>query len=298
MNDFFRYLVAGVSLGSVYALVSVGFVTIYKATGVVNFAQGGFVMLGAYVAATLRMTVGLPFPVAILGAMVAMALLGAVVERLVLRPLVGKPVFSVTMVSLGLLILLEQFGGAFWGYDPVVLGDPWGIDTVALGAIAVKVADLWTIGAAGSVLVALWAFFTFSVRGVAMRATAADPEAALANGIGAGAVYGVAWAIAAAIAALAGILLASGSKGVDLTIGAIALRAFPAMILGGLDSPNGAVAGGIIIGLTEVLAAAYLTPNAPWLGNNVHVVAPYAVMLLVLLVRPYGIAGTPEIRRV
>lgn len=298
MNDFFRYLVAGVSLGSVYALVSVGFVTIYKATGVVNFAQGGFVMLGAYVAATLRMTLGLPFPVAIMGAMVAMALLGAVVERLVLRPLVGKPVFSVTMVSLGLLILLEQFGGAFWGYDPVVLGDPWGIDTVALGAIAVKVADLWTIGAAGSVLVALWAFFTFSVRGVAMRATAADPEAALANGIGAGAVYGVAWAIACAIAALAGILLASGSKGVDLTIGAIALRAFPAMILGGLDSPNGAVAGGIIIGLTEVLAAAYLTPNAPWLGNNVHVVAPYAVMLLVLLVRPYGIAGTPEIRRV
>lgn len=298
MNDFFRYLVAGVSLGSVYALVSVGFVTIYKATGVVNFAQGGFVMLGAYVAATLRMTLGLPFPIAIMGAMVAMALLGAVVERLVLRPLVGKPVFSVTMVSLGLLILLEQFGGALWGYDPVVLGDPWGIDTVALGAIAVRVADLWTIGAAGSVLVALWAFFTFSVRGVAMRATAADPEAALANGIGAGAVYGVAWAIAGAIAALAGILLASGSKGVDLTIGAIALRAFPAMILGGLDSPNGAVAGGIIIGLTEVLAAAYLTPNAPWLGNNVHVVAPYAVMLLVLLVRPYGIAGTPEIRRV
>jgi branched-chain amino acid transport system permease protein len=202
------------------------------------------------------------------------------------------------MVSLGLLIVLEQLGGAFWGYDPVVLGDPWGIDTVAAGAVTVKVADLWTIAAAGVVLAALWAFFTFSVRGVAMRATADDPEAALANGIGAGAVYGVAWALAGAIAALAGVLLASGSKGVDLTLGAIALRAFPAMILGGLDSPNGAVAGGIVIGVTEVLAAAYLTPNAPWLGANVHVVAPYAVMLLVLLVRPYGIAGTPEVRRV
>lgn len=298
MSDFLQFLVAGVALGAVYALVSIGFVTVYKATGVLNFAHGGFVLLGAYVASTLRVALGLPFALAVLGAMAAMALLGAAAERAIVRPLVGRPVFAVTMVSLGLLIVLEQLGGAFWGYDPVVLGDPWGIDTVAAGAVTVKVADLWTIAAAGVVLAALWAFFTFSVRGVAMRATADDPEAALANGIGAGAVYGVAWALAGAIAALAGVLLASGSKGVDLTLGAIALRAFPAMILGGLDSPNGAVAGGIVIGVTEVLAAAYLTPNAPWLGANVHVVAPYAVMLLVLLVRPYGIAGTPEVRRV
>jgi branched-chain amino acid transport system permease protein len=298
VSDFLQFLVAGVALGAVYALVSIGFVTVYKATGVLNFAHGGFVLLGAYVASTLRVALGLPFALAVLGAMAAMALLGAAAERAIVRPLVGRPVFAVTMVSLGLLIVLEQLGGAFWGYDPVVLGDPWGIDTVAAGAVAVKVADLWTIAAAGVVLAALWGFFTFSVRGVAMRATADDPEAALANGIGAGAVYGVAWALAGAIAALAGVLLASGSKGVDLTLGAIALRAFPAMILGGLDSPNGAVAGGIVIGVTEVLAAAYLTPNAPWLGANVHVVAPYAVMLLVLLVRPYGIAGTPEVRRV
>jgi branched-chain amino acid transport system permease protein len=298
VSDFLQFFVAGISLGAVYALVSVGFVTVYKATGVVNFAQGGFLLLGAYVASTLRMTLGLPFPLAVLGAMFAMAVLGAMAERLILRPLVGEPVFSVTMVSLGLLIVLEQLGGAFWGYDPIVLGDPWGLTTVSLGAVTVKVADLWTIAAAGVVLVGLWAFFKYSVRGVAMRATANDPEAALAQGIGAGAVYGVAWALAGAIAALAGILLASGAKGVDLTLGAIALRALPAMILGGLDSPNGAVAGGVIIGVTEVLAAAYLTPNAPWLGANVHVIAPYAVMLLVLLVRPYGIAGTPEVRRV
>jgi len=298
VTDLLQLLVAGISLGAVYALVSIGFVTIYKATGVVNFAQGGFVLLGAYVAHTLRIVAGLPFWLAVAGSMVILALLGALLERAILRSLIGKPVFSVTMVSLGLLIFLEQTGGAIWGYDPLILGDPWGIATVSLGGVTAKIADLWTIGAAGAVLALLWGFFTFSVRGVAMRATANDPEAALANGIGAGAVYGVAWAIAAAIAALAGILLASGAKGVDLTIGAIALRAFPAMILGGLDSPNGAVAGGLIIGVTEVLAAGYLTPNAPWLGANVHAVAPYAVMLLVLLVRPYGIAGTPEVRRV
>lgn len=298
MSDLLQLLVAGIALGAVYALVSIGFVTIYKATGVLNFAQGGFVVLGAYVAHELRIGLALPFWVAVAGAMAAMALLGAAAERVVLRPLVGKPVFAVTMVSLGLLIILEQAASAVWGYDPLLLGDPWGITTVSSGGVSVKVADLWTIGAAGTVLAALYLFFRFSVRGVAMRATADDPEAALANGIGAGAVYGVAWALAAAIAALAGVLLASGSKGVDLTIAAIALRAFPAMILGGLDSPSGAVAGGLIIGITEVLAAGYLTANAPWLGANVHVVAPYAVMLVVLLIRPYGIAGTPEVRRV
>lgn len=298
MSDFLQFVLAGVSLGAVYALVSIGFVTIYKATGVINFAQGGFVVLGAYVAHELRTAQGLPFWVAAIGAMVAMALLGAVLERVVLRALVGKPVFAVTMVSLGLLILMEQVASAGWGYDPLLLGDPWGLRTLTLGTVVAKVADLWTIGAAAVVLAALWAFFTYSVRGVAMRATANDPEAALAQGIGAGAVYGVAWGVAAAIAALAGVLLASGAKGVDLTLGAIALRAFPAMILGGLDSPSGAVAGGVIIGVTEVLAAAYLTTNAPWLGANAHTVAPYVVMLVVLLVRPYGIAGTPEVRRV
>jgi len=298
VSDLLQYLVAGISLGAVYALVSIGFVTIYKSTGVINFAQGGFVVLGAFVAHELRVVRGMPFWVAVLGAMLAMALLGALLERVILRPLVGKPTFSVTMVSLGLLIILEQVGSATWGYDPVLVGDPWGITTVSIGSVMVKVADLWTIAAAAVVLAALWSFFTYSVRGVAMRATANDAEAALAQGIGAGAVYGVAWALAAAIAGLAGVLLATGSRGVDITLGAIALRAFPAMILGGLDSPSGAVAGGLIIGVTEVLAAGYLTPHAPWLGANVHVVAPYLVMLLVLVVRPYGIAGTGEVRRV
>jgi branched-chain amino acid transport system permease protein len=298
VSDLAQLLVAGVSLGAVYALVCVGFVTIYKATRVINFAQGGFVVLGAFAAHELRVGLGLPFPLAVLGAMAALALVGAGVERAILRPLVGKPVFAVTMVSLGLLIVLEQAASAIWGYDPVVLGDPWGLDTVSVGGVTAKVADLWTIAAAGAVLAALWGFFTYSVRGVAMRATADDPEAALANGIGAGAVYGVAWALAAALAALAGVLLASGSKGVDIGLAAFALRAFPAMILGGLDSPGGAVAGGLIIGVTEVLAAGYLSASAPWLGANIHVVAPYVVMLLVLLVRPYGLAGTPEVRRV
>lgn len=298
MSDFLQFLIAGVSLGAVYALVSIGFVTIYKATGVINFAQGGLVLLGAMLAHTLRIRLELPFALAVLGAMLLMALVGAALERVVLRPLVGKPVFSVTMVSLGLLIVLEQVASAVWGYDPLLLGDPWGVSTLSVGPITAKVADLWTIAAAGVVLAVLWFFFNRTLRGIAMRATADDPEAALANGIGAGAVYGLAWAQSAAIAALAGILLASGSKGVDLSLSQIAFRAFPAMILGGLDSPGGAVVGALIIGITEVMAAGYLTPNAPWLGANIHGVAPYLIMLLVLMVRPYGLLGTAEVRRV
>jgi branched-chain amino acid transport system permease protein len=298
LSDFLQFLIAGVSLGAVYALVSIGFVTIYKATGVLNFAQGGLVVLGAMLAHTLRIQLELPFALAVLGAMLLMAFVGAALERVVLRPLVGKPVFAVTMVSLGLLIVLEQVASAVWGYDPLLLGDPWGVSTVSIGGVSAKVADLWTIAAAGVVLAVLWFFFNRTLRGIAMRATANDPEAALANGIGAGAVYGLAWAQSAAIAALAGILLASGSKGVDLSLSQIAFRAFPAMILGGLDSPGGAVLGGLLIGVTEVMAAGYLTPNAPWLGANIHGVAPYLIMLLVLMVRPYGLAGTAEVRRV
>lgn len=298
MSDLLQLLVAGISLGSIYALVCIGFVTIYKATGVINFSQGGFVVIGAFLAHQFLQGAGLPFVAGVALAMAGTALLGAATERLILRPLVGKPVFAVIMVTLGLLFVLEQTAAAVWGYDPLLLGDPWGVRTVSLGGVSAKVADLWTIALTAAVLGALYLFFRFSVRGVAMRATANDAEAALAQGISAGSVYGLAWALAGALAALAGVMLASGSKGVDLSLAAIALRAFPAMILGGVDSPTGAVVGGILIGVTEVLAAGYLTPNAPWLGANIHAVAPYALMLLILVVRPYGLFGTPEVRRI
>jgi branched-chain amino acid transport system permease protein len=169
---------------------------------------------------------------------------------------------------------------------------------MAIAGAAVKVADLWTIGAAGAALLAFFAVFRFSVIGMAMRAASSDPEAALAHGVSPQMIQGVAWAVAGALAVVAGVLIGSGARGVDLTMTAVALRAFPAMILGGLDSPGGAVAGGLLVGLTEVLAAAYITPNVPGLGNNVHVVVPYLVMILVLVVRPYGLFGTVEVRRV
>lgn len=298
MSDFIQFVIAGLSLGSVYALICLGFVVIYRATGVLNFAQGGLVVLGAYLTYQFGAVNGLPFAAAVLLAMVVVAGVGLALERLILRRMVGQPVFAVILITLGLLFVLEQVCTAIWGYDLRILGDPWGVRTVALAGAAVKVADLWTIGAAAAALAAFFVAFRFSAIGVAMRAASSDPEAALAHGVSPQMIHGVAWAAAGALAVMAGVLTGAGSRGVDLTMSVVALRAFPAMILGGLDSPGGAVAGGLIVGLTEVLTAAYVTPNAPSLGTNVHVVMPYVVMIAILVVRPYGLFGTVEVRRV
>lgn len=298
MSDFLQFVVAGLSLGSIYALICLGFVVVYRASGVLNFAHGGLVVLGAYLTYQFGAVNGLPFGVAVLLAMALVALLGLGLERFVLRRMVGQPVFAIILITLGLLYVLEQLCTTLWGYDLRILGDPWGVRTMAIAGAAVKVADLWTIGAAGAALLAFFAVFRFSVIGMAMRAASSDPEAALAHGVSPQMIQGVAWAVAGALAVVAGVLIGSGARGVDLTMTAVALRAFPAMILGGLDSPGGAVAGGLLVGLTEVLAAAYITPNVPGLGNNVHVVVPYLVMILVLVVRPYGLFGTVEVRRV
>lgn len=298
MSDLIQLLVAGVSLGSIYALICLGFVVIYRATGVLNFAQGGLVVLGAYLTYQFGAVNGLPFGFAVMLAIALVALLGLALERFVLRRMVGQPVFAVILITLGLLYIIEQVCAAVWGYDLRILGDPWGVQTVAIGSVAVKLADLWTVGAAAAALGGFFVVFRFSAIGVAMRAASSDPEAALAHGVSPQMIHGLAWAVAGALAVVAGVLIGAGSRGVDLTMSVVALRAFPAMILGGLDSPGGAVAGGMIVGLTEVLSAAYLTPNAPWLGANIHVVMPYLVMIVILVVRPYGLFGTVEVRRV
>lgn len=298
MSDLPQFLVAGLSLGSIYALICLGFVVVYRATGVINFAQGVLVVLGAYLVHEFAVRQGLPFALAVLLAMAVVAAFCVLLERLIFRPLVGQPVTSMILVTLGVVFVVEQICAALWGYDVVMVGDPWGVRTVTLGGTAVRVADLWTIGAAGAALVGFFALFRLTTLGIAMRAGSADPEAALAHGISPRAIHGISWAIAGAVAVVAGVLLASGPKGVDLTVGVVAYRALPAMILGGLDSSEGAVVGGITIGLVEVLSAAYLVPAFPALGPNFHVIVPYFVMILVLLIRPHGLFGRHEVRRV
>jgi branched-chain amino acid transport system permease protein len=298
MQEFLQLCFAGVSQGSRYALVALGFVIIYRATGVINFAQGGLLALGAYFTYAFANSFSWPFLLAAIAAMVASALVGAATERLVLRRMIGQPVYAVIMITIGLLFFIEQVITAIWGFDALNLADPWGVKTVDAGGVIMSVKDLWTIGLAAAALGAFFAFFRLSSMGVAMRAVAFDQEAALAQGISVRRVFAVSWAISAALAALAGLTLAAGPASLGPSIGAIALVAFPAMIVGGLDSPGGAVLGGLIIGLTQSLTAGYQDDILPWAGDNLAAVMPYIVMTIILQIRPYGLFGTPEVRRI
>lgn len=298
MTEFLEFCFQGVAIGSRYALVALGFVVIYRATGVINFAQGGFVLLGAYLTYNANVTWDLPFAVAVLLAILGGAIVGALVEMLILRRMVGQPVFAVIMITIGLLFVIEQATTSIWGFDNLNLGDPWGIDNTEVGGVVMPLRDLWTIGLVAAVLAGFFVYFRRSTMGIAMRATALDQEAAMAQGISVRRVFAVSWAIAGAVAALAGMSLATGSAAVRPSISLFALLAFPAIILGGFDSPGGAVLGGIVIGIVQQLTAGYAPEYAPWLGNNFHLVMPYVVMVLILMVRPYGLFGTPEVERV
>jgi branched-chain amino acid transport system permease protein len=224
---FLQNCFAGLALGSTYALVALGFVVIFKATGVINFAQGGLLALGAYLGYTFSNNLALAFGVAILLACVTAGLVGAGFERIVLRRMVGQPPFAVIMITIGLLFVLEPMVTAIWGFDNKQVRNPWNIQTVQVGDLVFGVRDLWTIGLTAAVVTGFFVFFKYSSFGLAMRVTAFDPEAALAQGISAKKVYAVSWAIAAALAALAGIAMAAGPGGLSPSIGFIALAAFP-----------------------------------------------------------------------
>lgn len=297
MTDFLQLVFAGLALGARYALVALGFVVIYRATGVINFAQGGLVALGAYIAYQVAVEWGGPFVLAVLAAAGVCALLGVLIEVLLLRRLVGQPAYAVVLATIGLLFIIEQAIPTIWGYGARELGDPWGIEAVEAGGLSLAVRDLWTLVIAAAALAAFFVFFRRSRYGLAMRVVALDQEAALAQGISVRRVVALSWAISGVVAALAGVTLAAGPSALNPTISFIALAAFPAMILGGLDSPVGAIAGGLIIGVTQTLTAGYQPDHAAFLGANFHVVMPYVVMVLILLVRPYGLFGTREVDR-
>jgi branched-chain amino acid transport system permease protein len=297
VTSLLQTLFSGVALGTKYSLVALGFVVIFRATGVINFAQGGFVIIGAYLTYNFSVTWGLNFYVAVLMAMLCGAALGAFVEFLILRRMVGEPNFSIIMMTIGLLFVIRAIVPSIWGFANLQQGDPWGINTVKWGGVVFAVRELWAIAAAAAALLAFFVFFRYSKMGVAMRATAIDQEAALAQGINVNRVVSISWAIAGMVATLAGIALSTGSAQLTPTIEYVSLAAFPAMILGGLDSPLGAVVGGMIIGIVQQLTGLYQPQHATWLGNGFSNVMPYIVMVIILVVRPYGLFGTREVRR-
>lgn len=298
---FFQLFASGASLGAVYALVGLGFVVIYRATGVINFAQAGMVVLGAFLVYNATFTWELSFWVALLVAMGLGALLGIVLERFVLRRMIGRPVYAVILVTVGLLLLVEPVVTTIWRNPGTNIENPWGLSKVTIGSVNILQVDVATVVIAGSILGAFFAFFRYTKYGVAMRATAIDQEAALAQGINVQRIVGLSWAIAGVVAVLAGTMLGSGAgpaTGLGVGIGIISLKALPAMVLGGLDSPLGAVVGGLIIGIFEVLVAGYQNDVLPFLPDGFSAVMPWVVMLIVLVVRPYGLFGTRDVRRV
>lgn len=293
MEKFIQLTSSGVANGAIYALVALGFVLIYKSSDVINFAQGELLMIGAYLTYTVVVDYGIWWPLGMVIAVILSAVVGVLIQQLVLRPLIGEPVISVIMVTIGLSFLLRAILGAIYGISPLPAPDlPLGEPISFFGA-RISVDKLWAIGIAGLLFLILIGFFRFSKEGIAMRAVADDQQAALSMGISVQRVWAVAWAIAAVTAAIGGILLASIFGGVGANIGRVGLLVFPVVILGGLDSIPGAVVGGIIIGLLQTYAGGYLPPE---LGMGE--VAPFLVLLLILLFRPYGLFGTTRIERV
>jgi branched-chain amino acid transport system permease protein len=309
-NRFAEMVAEGLSLGSIYALLAMGLVIIFKATQVLNFAHGALTAAGAYLIAAFASILDIPgrwmpgspewlqWTLAVVLAMAAAAGLGMLLERVFIRPMVGEELFAVALVTLGVDIMLRGITNDFIGTDPRPLGDPFGTQILDLGWVTIAYSEVAQIVTA-VVLVAVIGLFFRSRTGIAMRATAFDQEAARAQGINVGRIFSIAWAIGAVLAAVAGLFISifpRRSAGVDTATAFFVFRAFPVVIVGGLDSFVGAIVGGLMIGFAESAAVSYI--KFDFLGVGFGGIVPYIVMLVVLIVRPYGIFGTEEIRRV
>lgn len=289
--DFLLLLIStGLVSGAAYGLIAMGFAIIFKSTGVVNFAQGELVMLTAYISFTLYSTFELSFfPLIIVTIPISMVI-GLVLERLFIRPMLGEPIFAIVMVTVGLAVILRGITIMIWGPDPFNFTAGIPVDVVYIGSIPFYPAQLYLIGALAVLTVAGWAFLRFSRMGIAMRAVAANETAALLMGISVSRIHAVAWMLSAAIASVAGVLFAANFKlAPDLWFQG--LKSFPAVILGGLDSVIGSAMAGLIIGMIENLFQGYV-------GQGLREISGFIVIIIVLMVRPYGLFGSKDIERV
>jgi branched-chain amino acid transport system permease protein len=287
-----QFFMTGLSMGSIYALVALGFVLIYKSTSILNLAQGEFLMVGAYICLSLTLDLQLNFLASFALTMVFSVILGLAVERLVLRPLIGEPIISIIMVTLGLTYVLRGAVIMVWGNDirqfnifPETPIDLWGVKLTYL--------YLWSMGISLTLLLFFAVFFKYARTGIFMRAVADHQTAAQSMGISVKRVFALSWCIAAVVSAMGGILIGN-IAGVGVELSYIGLKVLPAVIFGGLDSILGAIIGGLVVGLLEFLSAGYLDPYIPAINE----VFPFIVLVLVLMIRPYGLFGIEEIERV
>ena len=317
MTQFISALVSGFAIGGIVALMALGYVIVYRSTHTLNFAQGSLLVLGGYVTFWFNGPIRgvnfkyppslfrLPFLLSLVLAMIILGVFGWLLDVVVISRFRGRPVFAVIMATLGVATVMGSVMGAIWGTISFNLRAPdWTLRSFKLGGAPIGWIDVFTLGVVLAISIAFFFGFQRSKLGTAMKATAFDQEAAIAQGISPKVIFGTSWALSAALAAIAGVLLACGAGSLETQTGPglakWAFLGFPAIVLGGVDSLEGSVLGGLIIGMVVSFGSVYEEKilHVVNLGHGFPTIAPFVLMIIILLVRPAGLFGTKEVRRV
>jgi len=294
MELFFMSLTTGIMVGGIYALVALGWVLIYKCSGVLNLAMGELTLIGAYVTLTFYQ-MGVPFALSVVFTLIVGIALGILTERIFLDKLIGEPILAVIMVTAGLMFFFRGLVGFVWGSDTRVFEPAiFSIKPITVGILKISPVYLWSFILAIVLLIVFVSFFKYTRWGLSMQATADDETAALSLGVSARFVYAAAWAIAFMSAGVGGALLGN-INGINISVGFLGLLVLPAVVLGGLNSVPGAIVGGMIIGVLQNFSGAYLDQFFP---GGVKEIMPFAFMAIFLLFKPYGLWGWERIERV
>ncbi|MBW2568643.1 MAG: branched-chain amino acid ABC transporter permease [Deltaproteobacteria bacterium] len=294
MELFLMALTNGIMVGGIYALVAIGWVLIYKCSGVLNLAMGEMTLIGAYLSLTFY-SMGVPFLLALLISICIGFILGILTERIFLDKLIGEPVLAVIMLTVGLSFFFRGSIELIWGTDTRVFDPPvFSLEPITIGLVSISEVYLWSFIAAIILLIVFVCFFKYTRWGLAMQATADDEMAALSIGISARFVYAIAWGIAFVAAGVGGTLLGN-INGLNISVGYLGLLVLPAVVLGGLNSIPGAIVGGIVIGILQNFTGVYLDRFFP---GAVKEIAPFVFMAVFLLFKPHGLWGWERIERV
>lgn len=290
MNYFLNLVTSGLVIGALYGLVAMGFAIVYRATGMVNFAQGEVMMLIAYISFSLATIPGIGFGPLLAAVLAVSVLLGLAIERVFIRPMLGEPMFSRVMVTIGLAVVIRSTVILIWGVEPTAFPRPFGNLVIRFAGLALYPGQIFVLVSLAVLCGLMWLFFSRSRIGIAMRATSNNETTALLMGINVKRISAIAWALSAVFAAFAGLAFCLMFS-LEPEISQMGLRGFPATILGGLDSVVGGAFGGLVIGVVENLAGGYL-------GRGLKEIAGFVLIIVVLMVKPYGLFGQREIERV
>jgi len=293
---FLQLVISGFALGMVYALIAIGFVIILKCSQAFNIAQGHFVMIGGYLGFTFLVTFHLPVWASLIAAIAVAIVMGLLIERFTLRPLVGQPVLAVIMMTIALATVLEGLATLIWGGEYKAYHGVLPTLTLKIGELSIPSEMLIGLIVSIVTVAILMLLFRYTKSGLAMRATAEDEQVVQSAGIRVTTVYALSWVIACVVGVIGGIIL-GGVSGVMIPMANVGLKAFAVVLLGGVNSIGGAIFAGIILGVLENVAAGYLDPLLP-AGGGLANVFPFIIIIIVLIFRPYGLFGLAEIERI